>query len=59
MSWAASSPAETFQRCAARASGLANAAGTNDGSVRVVSPSPPPACALNPTDVVPALRVNP
>ena len=56
---AASRPAETFQRCAARASGLAYAAGTNDGSVRAVSPSPPLAFAVNPTDVVPAFRVKP
>ena len=59
MSCAASSPAETFQRCAACASGLAYAAGTNDGSARAVSPSPPLAFAVNPTDDVPAFSVKP
>ena len=59
MSCAASSPAETFQRCAACASGRAYAAGTNDGSERAVSPSPPLGFVVNPTEVVPALRVNP
>ena len=38
-SCAPSSAAETFQRCAARASGAANRAGTNDGIARVRSPS--------------------
>jgi hypothetical protein len=55
MTWAASNAAEMFQRCAARASGALNCAGTNEGIARAVSPSPPP----KPTDDVPALSVKP
>jgi hypothetical protein len=41
-SCAASSAAETFQRCAARASAGANRTGTNDGNARDERPSPEP-----------------
>jgi hypothetical protein len=57
-SCAPSSADDTFQRCAARASGAANRAGTSDGSAPLTAPSAA-APAPKPTEALPAFNANP